>query len=262
MAEEKVQKDTMKKKTLEAKAKAENLKENIADKTSKTKDKAIEVKKGALDKTLSAKDKALVKTLSAKDKALDKTLTAKDKALDKTLTAKDKAVMKTSQMKEDANLKTSELTEEASEKKAEFKESAENTRKQAERKINEFISSLKDKQDELGKTLSDYTTAEKPLTDLINGEDSFIIKSDLPGISKEDITVHITEDSVDLKVKFENEDETIEFLKKERNYGEINRIIKLPGLIEVKKASAKFEDSVLTLDLPKVKEDKIRVEIK
>jgi HSP20 family protein len=251
MAEEKVQNDTMKKKTLEAKAKAENLKENIADKTSKTKDKAIEVKKGAIDKTLSAKDKALVKTLSAKDKALDKTLTAKDKA-----------VMKTSQMKEDANLKTSELTEEASEKKAEFKESAENTRKQAERKINEFISSLKDKQDELGKTLSDYTTAEKPLTDLINGEDSFIIKSDLPGISKEDITVHITEDSVDLKVKFENEDETIEFLKKERNYGEINRIIKLPELIEVKKASAKFEDSVLTLDLPKVKEDKIRVEIK
>jgi HSP20 family protein len=251
MAEKNVQEDTLKKKTLEAKEKAENLKENIGDKTSKTKDKAIEVKKGALEKTL-----------SAKDKALDKTLTAKDKALDKTLSAKDKALMKTSQMKEDASAKTSELTEEASEKKVDLKENADKTRKQAERKINEFISSLRDKQGELGKTLSDYTAAEKPLTDLINGEDSFIIKSDLPGISKDDIIVHITEDSVDLKVKFDDENEDVEFIKKERNYGEINRIIKLPDLVEVKKASAKFEDSVLTIDLPKVKEDKIRVEIK
>ncbi len=46
---------------------------------------------------------------------------------------------------------------------------------------------------------------------------------------------------------------TVEFLKKERNYGEVNRIIKLPELIEVKKASAKFEDSVLTLDSSKGK---------
>ena len=262
MAEKKVQEDTLKEKTLEAKGKAKNLKENIDDKTSKTKDKAIEVKKGALDKTLTAKDKALDKTLTAKDKALDKTLTAKDKALDKTLSAKDQALMKTSQMKEDTSAKTSELTEEASEKKADLKENADKTRKQAERKINEFISSLRDKQEELGKTLSDYTAAEKPLTDLINGENSFIIKSDLPGISKDDIIVHITEDSVDLKVKFDDEKEDVEFIKKERNYGEINRIIKLPELVEVKKASAKFEDSVLTIDLPKVREDKIRVEIK
>jgi HSP20 family protein len=170
--------------------------------------------------------------------------------------------MKISQMKEDASDKTSELTEEASDKKADFKENADKTRKQAERKINEFINSLRDKQEELGKTLSDYTATEKPLTDLINGEEAFIIKSDLPGISKEDITVHITEDSVDLTVKFADEDEDVEFLKKERNYGEVNRIIKLPELVEVKKASAKFEDSVLTITLPKVKEDKIRVEIK
>jgi len=246
MAEKNVQSDTLKKRTLETKKGANNLNEktedikgDIMDKTSKTKEKAIEVKKGALEKTRDAKDKAL----------------------DKTLTAKDKAVMKTSQIKEDATTKTSELKEEASDKRADFRGNAEKTRKQAERKINEFINSLKDKQDDLGKTLSDYTAAEKPLTDIIDSEESFVIKTDLPGVSKEDIDIHITEDSVEISVKFEDAAEDIEFIKKERNYGEVNRNIKFPELIEVKKASAKFEESVLTIELPKVQEDKIKIEI-
>ncbi len=47
-----------------------------------------------------------------------------------------------------------------------------------------LLTPLKDKQDELGKTLSDYATGEKPLTDIINGEDSFIIKSDFQEFQK------------------------------------------------------------------------------
>jgi HSP20 family protein len=246
MAEKKVQSDTKKKRSLkktgtdDLKEKTEDIKGDIMDKTSKTKEKAIEVKKGALEKTLDAKDKAL----------------------DKTLEAKDKALMKTSQIKEDTTTKTSELKDEASEKKSELKENAENTRKQAENKISDFISSLKGKQDELGKTLSDYASGEKPLVDVISTPESFIVKADLPGLSKEDVTVHITEDSVDLTAKFEDYPEETEFIKKERNYGDINRKIKLPELIDVKKVSAKFENSVLIIELLKVQEDKIKIEIK
>ncbi len=256
MANKKVQSDTLKKRSLkktgtdDLKEKTEDIKGDIMDKTSKTKEKAIEVKKGALEKTL-----------DAKDKALDKTLEAKDKALDKTLEAKDKALMKTSQIKEDTNTKTAAIKDEASEKKTELKENAEKTRKQAESKINDFINSLKGKQDELGKTLSDYAAGEKPLTDVISSPDSFIIKADLPGVSKKDISVHITEDLVEITAKFEDYPEDTEFIKKERNYGEINRKIKLPELIEVKKVTAKFEDSVLTIELTKVQEDKIKIEI-
>jgi HSP20 family protein len=245
MANKKVQSDTLKKRSLkktgtnDLKEKTEDIKGDIMDKTSKTKEKAIEVKKGALEKTLDAKDKAL----------------------DKTLEAKDKALMKTSQIKEDTNTKTAAIKDEASEKKTELKENAEKTRKQAEGKINDFINSLKGKQDELGKTLSDYAAGEKPLTDVISSPDSFIIKADLPGVSKKDISVHITEDLVEITAKFEDYPEDAEFIKKERNYGETNRKIKLPALIEVKKVTAKFEDSVLTIELPKVQEDKIKIEI-
>jgi len=197
------------------------------------------------------------KTLQAKDKALE----VKKGALEKTADAKDSAVMKTSEIKESASKKTSEIKENASNKTEEFKGNAEKTRKQAENKINEFISSLKDKQEEFGKTISDYTSVDKPLIDIINTEDSLIIKADLPLVKKEDLAVNITEESVEIIAKFDDADEDLDFIRKERNYGETSRTIPLPIHIEVKKASAKFADSVLTVDLPKVQEEKIKVKI-
>ena len=197
------------------------------------------------------------RTLQAKDKALE----VKKGALEKTADAKDSAIMKTSEIKETASKKTSEMKESATEKTEEFKDSAEKTRKQAENKINDFISSLKVKQEEFGKTISDYTSVDKPLVDVINTEDSLIIKADLPLIKKEDVTVNITEESLEIVAKFDDADENLDFIKKERNYGETSRTIPLPVNIEVKKASAKFADSVLTVKLPKVQEEKIKVKI-
>ena len=203
------------------------------------------------------KDEVKKKTLQAKNKALE----VKKGALKKTADVKDSALMKTSEIKENASNKTSEIKENASDKTEEFKGNAEKTRKQAEKKINEFITTLKDKQEEFGKTISDYTSVDKPLIDVINTEDSIIIKADLPLVKKEDISVNITEDSIEIVAKFEETDENLDFIKKERNYSETSRTIPLPVKIEVKKASAKFLNSVLTVELPKLQEEKIRVKI-
>ena len=203
------------------------------------------------------KDEVKKKTLQAKNKALE----VKKGALKKTADVKDSALMKTSEIKENASNKTSEIKENASDKTEEFKGNAEKTRKQAEKKINEFITTLKDKQEEFGKTISDYTSVDKPLIDVINTEDSIIIKADLPLVKKEDISVNITEDSIEIVAKFEETDENLDFIKKERNYGETSRTIPLPVKIEVKKASAKFINSVLTVEIPKVQEEKIKVKI-
>ncbi len=245
-----VVKDEVEKKTLQAKNKADELKVKTSKKQAEVKDKAVDVKGGVKDKALEVKKGALEKTADAKESALMKTAEIKEGASEKT-----------SELKEGATEKTSELKEGATEKTAEFKDNAEKTRKQAERKINEFISTLKDKQEEFGKTISDYTSAEMPLTDIIDTEDSVIIIADLPGVKKKDISINITEDSVELVVKFKKADENLVFIKKERNYGKTTRNIALPELIEVKKAVAKFNDSVLTLELPKVQEEKFKVKI-
>jgi HSP20 family protein len=247
MADKKdVVKDEVMKKTLQAKNKADELKVKTSEKQTEVKGKAVEMKEGVIDKSSEVKKIALQKTSDAQDKALE----VKKGALEKTADAKDSALMKTTEIKESASDKT-----------AEFKENAEKTRKQAERKINDFINTLKDKQEEFGKTISDYTSAEKPLTDVINTDDTIIIKSDLPHVKKEDISVNITEDSVEITVKFEETDENLEFIKKERNYDETTRTIPLPVIIEVKKAIAKFKDSVLTVELPKVQDEKVKVKI-
>jgi HSP20 family protein len=221
-------KDELQKKTLQAKNKADELKAKTMVKQEEIKNNAIEVKKGALKKTADAKDSA---------------------------------IMKTSEIKETTTNKTAEIKENASQRSAEFRENAEKTRKQTENKINEFISSLKDKQEEFGKTIAEYTAGEKLLTDVINTENSIIIKTDIPPLTKEDVNVNITEDSVEIIAQFEEEDENLEFIKKERNYGETIRTIALPAIIDVKKASASFVNSVLTIELPKVQEEKINVKI-
>jgi HSP20 family protein len=221
-------KEEIQKKTLQAKNKANELKLKTSTKQLEIKNDAIEVKKGALQKTADAKDSAL---------------------------------MKTSEIKENTSDKASEIKDNASERSTEFRTNAEKTRKQAENKINEFISTLKDKQEEFGKTISDYTSGDKLLTDVINTENSIIIKTDLPQIGKEDVNINITEDSVEIIAKFPDEDEDIDFIKKERDYGEIIRTIPLPVKIEVKKASARFVDHVLTIDLPKIQEERINIKI-
>ena len=220
--------EELQKKTLQARNTADELKAKTLEKQKEIKNNAIEVKKGALKKTADAKDSA---------------------------------IMKTSEIKDSTSTKTAEIKESAAEKSAEFQGNAEKTRKQAESKINEFISSLKDKQEEFGKTIADYTAGEKLLTDVINTENSIIIKTDLPPLKKEDVSINITEDSVEITANFEDEDENLEFIKKERNYGEAVRVITLPVVIDVKKASASFIDSVLTINLPKVQEEKINVKI-
>lgn len=217
-------KDVLKKKTLHAKDKAEELKAKTSEKGDEVKAKALEVKKGALD-------------------------------------AKETAIVKTKDIKEDAQEKTSKLKEDVSDKGNEVRESAEETRTQTEKKINDFIASLKDKQEEIGKSLSEYSWLDKPLIDMIDTEEAFIIKADLPNIGKNDINIGITEDSVEIKANFAEADENINFIKRERNYGVKTRSIKLPELIEPKNASAKFEDSVLTVELPKIVEKKVKLNI-
>jgi HSP20 family protein len=197
------------------------------------------------------------KTLQAKNKAIE----VKKGAIEKTAEAKDKALMKTSEIKESASDKTAEIKEGAAIKTSEFKENAENKRRKAENMFNEFITTLKDKQEDFGKAITDYTSTEKPLVDIINAENTIILKADLPNIKKEDVSVNITEDSVEIIAEFDDADENNTFIIKERNYGKTTRIITLPETIDVKKVSAKFLNGVLTVELPKVQEEKIRVDI-
>lgn len=145
----------------------------------------------------------------------------------------------------------------------EMSEEEEKTR--TENMLSDIVNTIKEKQEELGKSLSDYTTTfQKPLVDVMETENSIIVITDLPGVKKEDIDIDISEDSIDITAKFEDEidEEGANYIKKERSYGETKRSISLPAQINVKEATAKFNDSILTVNLPKLMEEKHKVDIK
>jgi HSP20 family protein len=131
--------------------------------------------------------------------------------------------------------------------------------------LTDIVNTIKEKQEELGKNLSEYTMSfQKPLVDIMETDDSITVITDLPGVKKENVDVDISEDTIEIVAKFDEEidEEGANYIRKERSYGEIRRSMVLPAKIDVKKAKAQFKDSVLTVDLPKIVEAKHKVEIK
>jgi len=126
----------------------------------------------------------------------------------------------------------------------------------AEKMIEDMIKSMREMQKEFEKRISEYTEAlpEKPSLDLIETDEKLIIKTDLPGVKKEDINIELTEDSITITADFKEEIEVEKgnYVKKERRYGEARRELRLPAKIKVDEAKATFEDGVLTVELPKV----------
>ena len=80
---------------------------------------------------------------------------------------------------------------------------------------------------------------------------------------KGDVEVMITEDSVEIAAQFKEEydEEEVDYVLRERSYGETRRFIKLPSKVKIKEASAKLEDSILTINLPKMEKSKFKVDI-
>jgi HSP20 family protein len=129
----------------------------------------------------------------------------------------------------------------------------------AEQMFNDIIDTIREKQDDLEKVITDYTSnvPAKPTMDIMETDEDIVVKTDLPGAKKEDIKIDITEDSLEITANFEGETEleNVNFLKKERKCGEVKRAVVLPTKIIMEKAAAKFADGVLTVTLPKLEKN-------
>ncbi|BAZ98894.1 MULTISPECIES: Hsp20/alpha crystallin family protein [Methanothermobacter] len=132
----------------------------------------------------------------------------------------------------------------------------EKRRLMAEKMMEDMIKNMREMQKEFEKKISEYAEniPEKLSMDVMETDDAIIIKTDLPGVKKEDINIELTENTISISAVFEEEVEIEEadFIKKERKYGEAKREMRLPEKIRVEDAKAKFENGVLTVELPKV----------
>ena len=112
--------------------------------------------------------------------------------------------------------------------------------------------------------LNNETALWAPAIDVVEKDDKFVAKVELPGVQEEDIDVIIMGDT--LIVEGEKQAES-EVKKKgysyiETSYGSFSRSIAIPSIVDVENISANFDKGVLEIDLPKsveVKPKKVKV---
>lgn len=97
-----------------------------------------------------------------------------------------------------------------------------------------------------------------PVVDIYEKEDSIVLKAEVPGLEKDDISVVIEENVLTIKgeKKQENEVADDKFHRVERTYGSFQRSFTLPKTVDREKLVAEYKNGVLVITLPKVPEAK------
>ena len=98
-----------------------------------------------------------------------------------------------------------------------------------------------------------------PAVDIYETKDNVVLLVDLPGVSKEGLSLSITKDELTIKGEMDkgiSKDE--EVLYGEMNYGDYYRVFTLSDVLDREKVSAKLDNGVLELTLPKAEHVKPR----
>lgn len=95
-----------------------------------------------------------------------------------------------------------------------------------------------------------------PVVDVYETNSSIVLKAELPGIEKDDVTVEVDGSTLFLKGerRFEKDVKEENYHRMERFYGVFQRVFELPGIIDRDSISAKYNDGVLEIRFPKTQE--------
>jgi HSP20 family protein len=97
-----------------------------------------------------------------------------------------------------------------------------------------------------------------PSVDVFEERDEVVVKAELPGMSKDEINVKVTDDIVTISGEKKKEEnvEKKDYYRMERSYGSFTRSFRLPTEVQTEKASAKFKEGILEIRIPKTEEAK------
>jgi HSP20 family protein len=102
-----------------------------------------------------------------------------------------------------------------------------------------------------GKSLK--LTDWSPQVDILEGENEYLVKADLPEMKKDEVKVTMENGVLCIAGdrKVEKEEKTKKYHRIERSFGSFERTFTLPEDAEANKIVAQFRDGVLTVHLPK-----------
>jgi HSP20 family protein len=106
-----------------------------------------------------------------------------------------------------------------------------------------------------------------PPIDFEEDKDAYVVKTELPGMKKEDVKISLSGDRLHIagERSREKEEEGKTFHRVERAYGRFERVLTLPGEVDGARVKATYKDGILAITLPKsekVKPKEIGIEVK
>lgn len=102
--------------------------------------------------------------------------------------------------------------------------------------------------------LTDVSTS----VDMFEEGDDLIIKAEIPGMKKDEISIDFSGDVVTIsgEKKSEERTERKDYYRVERSFGSFSRKLHLPVEIQIDKTRASFKDGVLEIRMPKSEAEK------
>lgn len=108
--------------------------------------------------------------------------------------------------------------------------------------------------------LAERHNATAPAVNIMENDDEYKVEVAAPGMTKEDFKVHINEDNeliISMEKKSEQKEEDKKhkgtYLRREFSYTQFQQSLLLPDNVEREHISARVENGVMTIEIPKKK---------
>ncbi len=100
-----------------------------------------------------------------------------------------------------------------------------------------------------------FPEMKKTSVNVAETDREIIVKAELPGFKKEEITLNVTDSMVEISAakRQEKVEKGEKYYREERKAGALRRAFTLPATIDPDKAEAVLENDVLTIRMPKAK---------
>lgn len=102
------------------------------------------------------------------------------------------------------------------------------------------------------------STVWSPRMDLMESDEHYLLRADLPGIAKKDVSIMVEDNRLTIrgerKAESKMEDENI--VRMERSFGSFYRSLRLPKTVNEEKIKASFDNGVLSVEIPKTEKSK------
>jgi HSP20 family protein len=103
-----------------------------------------------------------------------------------------------------------------------------------------------------------------PRVDVVNRDDELLVRAELPGVKREDLTVELTGDLLTIRGEQRHEErkEEGDLVRAEIAHGAFSRTMSVPAGLDGGHVKAEFKDGVLEVHLPKLeKTERRRIDI-